>query len=165
MIMNVRSLFLALSSIVGVPAPAAQQEVRWERVANLNTPHQYHACVALDGKIYTVGGDRNAAFEEYDGKSNVWRLLPPMTTPRAFSAAATVGRRIYAIGGLSEENETLDSVECFDLDTRLWQRSAGLPTPRNRLSAVTTATKILVIGGMDQHGNSAAVEEFDALSG
>jgi hypothetical protein len=76
MIMNVKSLFLALSAIVGVPAPAAQQEVRWERVANLNTPHQYHACVALNGKIYTVGGDQKAAFEEYErNPSRILRIV------------------------------------------------------------------------------------------
>src|SRR5262245_9694851 len=57
-IMNAKNLFLALSVIVGASASAAtQQAVRWTRLANLNTPHQYHACVAVDGKIYTVGGN------------------------------------------------------------------------------------------------------------
>src|SRR3974390_831369 len=163
--MNVKKLLLALSAFVAVSASArAQPHAHWARVADLNTAHMYHACVAVDGKIYTVGGGEKAAFEQYDETSNVWRVLPQMPTPRSLLAAAAVGRRIYAIGGLSEGNETVASVECFDLDTRVWQRCSDLPTPRSRLTAVTTGGKILVIGGMDQHGNRAAVEEFDSGS-
>src|SRR5262245_28801858 len=151
--MNLTHLWLALAVMAGASASiAAEQEAHWERVANLNTPHQYHACVAVDGRIYAVGGDEKAAFEEYDATSNVWRLLPPMTAPRSLGAAAAVGRHIYAIGGLRGRDETLASVECYDLDRKIWERCPDLPTPRNRLSAVTVDEKILVIGGMDQPG-------------
>jgi hypothetical protein len=111
-----------------------------------------------------VGGYSGAAFEEYDSTSNVWRVLPPRPTERAFPAAAAVGRRLYAIGGLTGRDDTLASVECFDLDTKNWQRCADLPTPRNRLAAVTVEGKILAIGGLNSGGNSGAVEEFDPAS-
>jgi N-acetylneuraminic acid mutarotase len=159
---NPRSLLLALCAIAAAPVSAAPEEkMSWTRVADLNTPQQYHACVSAGGKIYAVGGYNNAGFEEYDVKSNVWRVLPAIPTRRAFPAAAVVARRIYVIGGLAGRDQTLASVECFDLDARNWQHCADLPTPRNRLAAVALAGKILVIGGMDEHGNSSAVEEFD----
>jgi N-acetylneuraminic acid mutarotase len=112
-----------------------------------------------------VGGYREAAFEEYDPTSDVSRTLPAIPTRRAFPAAAAVGHRIYAIGGLLGKDKTRATMECFDLETQSWQRCSDMPTPRNRLAAVTTAETILVIGGMDNKGNSDAVEEFDPATG
>lgn len=138
-----------------------QELARWSRVADLNTSHAYHACVVVAGKLYVVGGGRNAAFEEFDARSNTWRVLPPMRTARVFCSAAAVGRKIFAVGGLGATNDTLSSVECFDLDRQIWTNVADLPAPCNRLAAVSLNGKLYAIGGMDRNGNTRSLYEYD----
>jgi N-acetylneuraminic acid mutarotase len=156
------SLLLLASCVAIVPAMAKPPSARWQRLADMLTPHEYHAAVAVDGKIYVLGGEPAAKFEEYDPATNQWRILPPMPTPgRSFLGAAAVGRTIYALGGTSRQVVVYATVEAYDLTRGSWRTCASLRMPRNRLAAVALNGKIFAIGGMDANHNSSAVEEYD----
>lgn len=86
--------------VLHVPGAAAG---RWMQLANLTTPQQYSAGVALREKIYALGGNAQSSFEEYDSKLNKWSTLPQMSTPRLFLGAAPLGQKIYAAGGISSD--------------------------------------------------------------
>ena len=64
----------------------------WEAVAPMTEARENHAVVALDGKLYAVGGrveedvTINTA-ERYDAASNAWEEVAPMATARAFPFA------------------------------------------------------------------------------
>ncbi len=61
------------------------------------------AVTALDGRIYTYGGEtRSSVFdnhERFDPVTNTWETLPAMPTARHGLGAAAVGGSIFVIGG------------------------------------------------------------------
>ncbi|NIT59855.1 MAG: hypothetical protein GWN00_27625 [Aliifodinibius sp.] len=116
----------------------------------MNTPHQCHAAVVVNGKIYVVGGFwmDNFEFEEYNPETDKWRILPNMPTRRLFLGATTLQNRIYAIGGMSDSVEYHSTIEAYDLTNNTWSKFADLPTARNRLATVALSGKIYAIGGM-----------------
>lgn len=63
---------------------------------------------------------------------------------------ATIGERVYAIGGFNEQNRAPHS-QCFvwDAGTDAWQRIRPLPSPRDAISAVALNGKIHSVGGRD----------------
>ncbi len=82
---------VACMAVWSVQTAQSQQQItdRWSRMADMNAPHQYHAAVAVNGKIYVVGGNtyltrESAPFEEFDPEANTWRTLPEMPTQREF---------------------------------------------------------------------------------
>jgi hypothetical protein len=71
------------------------------------------AAAAVDGKIYAIGGWDGGylrTVEEYDPKTDKWRMLAAMPTARAYLAAAAVDGKIYAIGG-HDGSKYLNTVE------------------------------------------------------
>jgi len=64
------------------------------------------AAVALDGKIYAMGGNNFIAqnyllntVEAYDPSANVWSTVAAMSNSREYMAAAAFNGIIYALGG------------------------------------------------------------------
>jgi N-acetylneuraminic acid mutarotase len=76
----------------------------WTTKAAMPTPrYQLAGALGTDGKIYAMGGTNDTGFfatvEAYDPTSNSWTTAPPMPTARYGLGAATLGGRIYAVGG------------------------------------------------------------------
>ena len=145
----------------------AQQQItgRWSRMADMNSAPKYHTAVAVEGKIYVVGGKgfarEPAKFEEFDPEVNTWKTLPNLPTPRAFLGVAAVREKIYGMGGLSSSQDAHAVVEAYDLTENTWIKCADMPTPRNRLAAVAIAGKIYAIGGMNDDRDTSIVEVYD----
>ena len=78
-----------------------------------------HGCVALDGKLYAVGGV-GAAYEAldtaevYDPQADGWQPLAKMSTARYALGLAAVGGKVYAMGGMDDGDSILESVEAYD---------------------------------------------------
>jgi len=67
-------------------------------------------------RIQAVGGEAPALAvnEEYDPLTNTWRELTPLSATRHGAAAATIGPRLYIIGGGNTEGTSFtDSVTAF----------------------------------------------------
>ncbi len=49
-------MIVACMAVWSVQTARAQQQItdRWSRMADMDAPHEYHAAVAVDGKIYVV---------------------------------------------------------------------------------------------------------------
>ena len=78
----------------------------WTQLAGMVGPRLAHGCVALEGKLYAVGGYGAGSqaldtAEVYDPQTDGWQSLAKMTTERAALGLAAVGGKIYAIGGQS----------------------------------------------------------------
>ncbi len=111
----------------------------WTRQpAPMPTRRHHYATVALDGKIYVIGGcigeegtrhERIATVEEYDPVRRVWRNRRPMLTPRMALAAVAYGGRIYTFGGVNDPAD-VNAVETYDPSTDTWK---ALP-PQKRLN-------------------------------
>jgi len=91
----------------------------WKELAPMPTPRGAAQAVAVNGKIYVIGGAHAnipdkpmteplwvgvpqivvGTVEEYDPSSNTWRSRAPMPTGRNHFLAAAVDGKIYAING------------------------------------------------------------------
>ncbi|KAK6860005.1 hypothetical protein PG995_003641 [Apiospora arundinis] len=83
---------------------------KWEARAGMPTPRGGLMAAAVDGKIYTFGGEGEEAqgagpggvfreVEVYDTEADSWEKLPAMPFPRHGTGAAAVAGRIYIPGG------------------------------------------------------------------
>ena len=142
----------------------------WSPQAAMPTPRYGLAAVALNGKVYVLGGSNGSAptgaLEVYDPALNSWapKAPTPMPTPRVFLAAAAVGGRIYAIGGSPDccGNGVTAAVEVYDPATDHWSSAAPLPVALQVSAAATVNGKIYVLGGfIPGSGVQSSTFEYD----
>src|SRR5438034_8671062 len=143
------------------------------------------------GKIYAFGGfvlpqsgppawvPIDNAWE-YDPATDNWKALAPMPTKRGSPVAASVGDKIYVIGGAVpgpnqpsvhplRPHTSVGTIEEYDPATNTWRERAPMPTPRNHAVAGSAGGKVYVIGGrlgaafMNPGGsnNVGVVEAYD----
>jgi N-acetylneuraminic acid mutarotase len=114
-------------------------------------PRRAHAAVALDGKVYVVGGvvesqTLRAPTWAYDPATGEWRTdLPDLPTYREHLAAVAVDGAILAIGGRS--TQSVDAVERYDPARNTWTAMAKLPVARGGLAAGVLGDEVHVLGG------------------
>ena len=147
---------------------------KWTKKKPMALPAHHLALTELNGKIYVFGGFTEGkignlaawtpidnAFE-YDPVSDSWKALAPMPTKRGAAVAATVGGKMYVIGGATTApgatnpaihptvaQRVLSTVEEYDPAANTWRTRSPMPTPRNHTAAGVVDGKIYVIGGPD----------------
>lgn len=104
----------------------------WTSLTAMNVARWDHASVAVNGKIYAIGGydpqvqaELNTV-EEYDPSTNQWSTKASMPTARTGLVAVQVGGLIYAIGGFAG-TQVLNIVEVYDPATDSWTSVAPPP--------------------------------------
>jgi N-acetylneuraminic acid mutarotase len=145
---------------------------KWTKKKVMPLPAHHLSLTEYNGKVYVFGGfiagrvgnltawaPINNAFE-YDPANDSWKELAPMPTKRGAGVAATVGDKMYVIGGATvapgatnpaihptTAQRVVGTVEEYDPKTNQWQVRASMPTPRNHTGAGVVNGKIYVIGG------------------
>eukprot|EP00928_Gymnodinium_smaydae_P048796 TRINITY_DN32675_c0_g1_i1.p1 TRINITY_DN32675_c0_g1~~TRINITY_DN32675_c0_g1_i1.p1 ORF type:complete len:438 (-),score=61.63 TRINITY_DN32675_c0_g1_i1:329-1609(-) len=141
------------------------------------------AAAALpDGRLLVVGGydERGiasgvlAACDMYDPFTESWTPAAPLGRARWGLGCATLGGKVYAVGGCSlalvpnmeEPMETLRGCEVYDSETNCWTPCAQLCVPRSGSRVVALGGRRLVaVGGcQDVFGRAepqSTVEIFD----
>ena len=80
----------------------------WTQKASLSNVRLGHASVALDGKIYIVGGSYSTSdnrgstlplLEMYDPLTDSWTSKAEMDTGVAYVSCCVVNEKIWAVGG------------------------------------------------------------------
>src|SRR5439155_6367326 len=106
----------------------------------------------------------------YDTVHDTWTAVLNLPANRAAGALVRVGRKLHFFGGLDQSKQ--DRGDHWVLDLRRptrWVTAAALPDPRNHLGYAETGGKIYAVGGQhdldEQHGNDAAVDAFDVVTG
>jgi N-acetylneuraminic acid mutarotase len=85
-----------------------------------------------------------------------------MEEERSWIGMASVGGKIYAIGGITGQlGQRLNLSEVYDPRTNDWRYVAPMPTARSSPGAVAVRDLIYVIGGLGDAGTSTAVEAYD----
>jgi N-acetylneuraminic acid mutarotase len=124
----------------------------WSEIADLPAPRAAHAMVALDGRLYVVGGvgREPATVYAYDPRIERWTALStPLPTLREHLTAVEIDRRIYVIGGRWSGQGNLATVEILDPARGTWSAGADMPTRRGGLTASVLDGRIHVTGGED----------------
>jgi len=134
---------------------------QWQRGPALPAPREHLAVVAVDGRVYAIGGrwenDLKSANEVLDSLTGAWRPLAPLPTARGGTAAGVVDGRIYVAGGEAfNPSRTFAEVESYDPATNAWTRLPDLPTPRHGLAVVGVGNVLYVIGGGPTAGLSVS---------
>ena len=83
-----------------------------------------------------------------------------MASVRVGACCATLGDRIYVIGGKDGDGTPTASAEVFDALSGRWAEMPSLGTPRDRATAITLGGHLYVCGGKD--GNGAALTSVEA---
>ncbi|MCW4045933.1 MAG: hypothetical protein NWE94_10530 [Candidatus Bathyarchaeota archaeon] len=164
-------VFLIASCVMAVNpvfSSAAVAEDSWARKAPMHQARAGLGVIAVNGKIYAIGGttvSTSNAYrggfvgtnEEYDPATDTWTYRKPMPTPRAYFAIAAYGNKIYCIGGtvgVSFDERTRfysyiesDVNEVYDTVTDTWETKKTLPYAQMELQATVVNGKIYVVGG------------------
>lgn len=117
-------------------------------------------------KLYVAGGSDGdnclASAEVFDITQGTWTSLPSVATKRSHLAAAVLGSRLYAFGGMNDEKKTLDSAEAFDLTTGAWVTLPPMMCCRSEFCVAVLDDKLFAIGGATGQGeHTASAEVFD----
>ena len=142
------------------------QNASWKQLAGMAGPRSAHTCVALEGKLYAVGGTVATAglsldtAEVYDPQTDGWQPLVKMGIARSGLGLAAVGGKIYAIGGWSGLLG-LDSVEAYDPQLGAWAPVGSMSVKRSNHASVVLDSKIYTIGGENDVVTLYTVEVYD----
>ena len=145
---------------------------KWAKRKPMAVPAHHLALTEYRGKIYVFGGftagtvDGLSAWTpidnafEYDPVNDSWKALAPMPVKRGAAVAATIGNKMYVVGGVTTApgatnpairpntpQRVLATVQEYDPETNSWRERATMPTPRNHTAAGVVNGKIYVIGG------------------
>jgi N-acetylneuraminic acid mutarotase len=160
----------------------------WKALAPLPSKRGAGGAVAVNGKIYVIGGasilpgaaDPAIRFdgqprdnvvgtnEEYDPATNTWKTRAPMPTARNHFLTAAVGGKIYTIGGrlgstFITRSSNTEVTEEYDIAQDLWRTRAQMPTARSGVAGGVYNGKIYVAGGEFQNDKiMAAFRAFEA---
>lgn len=83
-----------------------------------------------------------------------WGAMAPMPTARTNLMVASVGGKLYAIGGRLFSSTYLNKVEAYDPASNTWTTMAPMPTARSD-AGVTVVNGLIYVMGGDTGGSSA----------
>ncbi|XP_041000681.1 uncharacterized protein LOC121246573 isoform X1 [Juglans microcarpa x Juglans regia] len=93
------------------------REHLWTRLGKMSTKRSGHLLSVLNEKLYAVGGhDGNrmvSSVEVFDPRAGSWMTVESLTCSRGCFGAVVIADSLYVIGGLNENEEILDTVECY----------------------------------------------------
>jgi non-specific serine/threonine protein kinase len=142
---------------------------RWRALAPLPQGRSAGGLVALDGRLYLVGGVVEGGLAGdthiYDPAADRWAAAPGLPTPREHLGAAASGGRVVVVGGRVAGRGNLDAAEAFDPGSGRWSALPALPTARGGLAATATAGGLVVAVGGEAAATFPEAEAFDPASG
>ncbi|MBI5244562.1 MAG: VCBS repeat-containing protein [Elusimicrobia bacterium] len=144
-------------TMIETPAGIAFDEISASTIiasAYAPTPALTNLQAGQSGVSVAVG----AAYAGYRN-GNTWTSRTAMTTARSGLAAAAVGGKVYAIGGVGGANNVNEE---YDPASFSWAAKAAMPTARYSLAAAAAGGRIYAIGGAG--GTRKENEEYDPVS-
>jgi len=122
---------------------------------NMPTPRSHSACVAIDKKIYVIGGtnwedsfDEGNILEVYDTETDTWDTNKAlMPTIRIGCRAVVFENKIFVAGAWDSSRNIAVSFEVYDPLTDHWEILPDLIEPAGAMSMDTLNRKIYITGG------------------
>lgn len=139
--------------------PDSGAGTRWEpRAPVQGGPIQETAVVALDDKVYVIGGFTDAAQEVsavrvYDPATDSWSDAAALPMPVHHANAAVVDGTLYVLGALVTLGFTpVDNVWAYSPETDSWTEKSPIPVARGSSAIGVIDGKIYVAGGLGEAG-------------
>ena len=132
--------------------------------------------MAANGKLYAVDGfvmdatGRNGVratnlIQVFDPTAGTWTASTDSGGPAAPATkrygcgVAAVGSKIYVVGGVDDQSQTLRSVDIYDTVANTWTSGAPMPTARSGLALVAHNGVLFALGGADATGHALRTVE------
>ena len=153
-------------------------DAEWGYVAPMNHTTRWGLGVAaLEGKLYAVGGLEDCdvvggcyikTAEVYDPIDNSWNAIAPMDMSRTMMGCATLGGKLYAVGGTTTGYANLfflDTGEVYDPSENSWNPIASMSAPRACFKLAALGGKLYAVGGNTGSGGVmfASTEVYDPI--
>jgi N-acetylneuraminic acid mutarotase len=145
---------LSLCATAPAPPPCG---FLWDYGAPMRQRRSDLASVALNGKVYAIGGIvggywRTELVEEYDPVTDSWRFRAPISNPVSGPRAVVFNGKILVFGGFRSTGSpssyaTIPTVEEYDPATNTWTQRAPMPQAAFRMAVGVVAGRIYLIGG------------------
>ena len=129
--------------------------------------------VALDGKVYAIGGQMNLSggytniVEAYDPELDSWSTVSSMQYARSYFGAVVYDGQIYVMGGKYDTSSYTNSMEVYNPSTDTWTTlSATMPVAMCAFSAtlIDNTDEIYIVGGRNNYYINS-VYDFDISTG
>ncbi len=174
-------MLLGLFTLPAMAEPAKPESGQggWQTAAQPPLKRTEAAAVAVNGKIYIVGGFEppglgnitnlaiTPALEEYHPASDRWTAKAAMPVGLHHVGIGSAGGIIYVIGGYKQSGLSIwrpvASVYAYDPARDVWTERTPMPTARGALAVAELNGKLYAIGGFGEPGNSQAVEVYDPV--
>ncbi|WP_229743168.1 Kelch repeat-containing protein, partial [Hymenobacter qilianensis] len=129
----------------------------WSNAAPMPLPRCHFASAVVAGKIYALGGQTGhdgpvldvSAANVYDPATNTWSDLKALPYARSHSESATfvADGKITLVGGVSLNNNILNTITTYDPTTDTWTEQAPLPVNLFGPSAEVIGEELFVSNG------------------
>lgn len=113
-----------------------------------------------------LGDTTDAAAPPAGRRPDTWTRLASMPSARQEVAVATLGGKVFVIGGFGADDRPVATVEVYDPATDTWKARAPLPAPSHHPAAAAVRGRLFVVGGYTGGPSGWAVQrttyEYDA---
>lgn len=184
---NSRGMELALINVGGFRLAGITNEItyylpslkKWQHLTSIPHVEQCnYGTAVLGNELYVVGGCYNVCLKEYihpfgfryNPMSNKWTTLTPMQQDRCRFSLNFVGSSLYAVGGVSEVDESDDqwhqeleesNSERYDPESDSWEYIASLPENRTQHAGATHDSQLYICGGLERQGVLSTLWRYD----
>ncbi|KAA0183376.1 hypothetical protein HAZT_HAZT001995 [Hyalella azteca] len=118
--------------------------------------------------VFAVGGgslfNLHSEVECYNPRTDRWMPVAPMKNRRSRTAAASLGRHLYVMGGYDGVSD-ISHCEVYQPSTNTWTTTTSMGTKRSCHGVGTLNGLIYCVGGYDGASCLNSVERFDPLTG
>ncbi|MCV9389263.1 Kelch repeat-containing protein [Reichenbachiella ulvae] len=134
-------------------------------------PHVRHeaGAVAVNGKLYLLGGRRIQAVDVFDPKTNVWDSLSKVPQEMHHFQPIVYKNRVYIVGAFTggyPKESPIPHIWIYDPTTDQWSKGPEIPESRRRGGAacVLIQDELYLIGGIQLGHTSGTVAWVDRLN-
>ncbi len=139
---------------------------KWTTVTPMKQNRVQLAMVALDGKLFAIGGRYEnynylSSAERFDPKTNRWEPVSPMSKRRQDHAAAVLNGYIYVCGGDTDtvpDNISFNDCERYDPKKDQWETVKAMNEKRAGFNLVTMNGHLYAIEGVSSR---SSIERYD----
>ncbi|XP_062908260.1 kelch-like protein 41a [Mobula hypostoma] len=160
--MFVKEMIMFINDTMTVAYDPNLNECFLAAVSNL-IPKNHVSLVTKRNQIFVIGGlyvdeevkehPCHCYFFQFDSIAGAWNGLPPLPSPRCLFGLGETENFLYVVGGKDLQNEqSLDSVMCYDMNNLKWTESKAFPLKIYGHSIVSHNGLIYVIGGKTDDG-------------
>jgi N-acetylneuraminic acid mutarotase len=144
----------------------------WSSGTPMPTTLTDYAVAAVGTQIYLLtglatgsgAGTATTTIQIYDSATGSWTAGPFAPTARAGAVAATVGTKIYLIGGYNSSSPMgIAQVDIYDTQSGTWSIGSAEPTPRFYSGICAIGSLIYVLGGTQDSTEGVQLNLFESL--